>query len=81
MVGLTAGSGLSPLPACRSALGYGFISAFAGMPVHLYVVELFPVEVRNAGVGLSPLSWPMCPVTCERSGREHAILLLVASCS
>ena len=31
MVGLTAGSGLSPLPACRSALGYGFIFAFVGM--------------------------------------------------
>ena len=55
-----------------SGLGYGFIFAFAGMSVYLYVVELFPVEVRNAGVGLSLLSWPMFPVTFERSGTHGA---------
>ena len=43
------------------------------MSVYLYVVELFPVEVRNAGVGLSLLSWPvMFPVTFERSGTHGA---------
>ena len=34
-------------------IGYGTIFALAGMIFFLLVVELFPVEVRNAGVGLS----------------------------
>ena len=32
--------------------GYGLILSFVGMCNVLYVAELFPVEVRNAGVGL-----------------------------
>ena len=34
-------------------LGFGFIFAFLGMVFFVYVCELFPVDVRNAGVGLS----------------------------
>ncbi|CAE7941705.1 proP [Symbiodinium sp. KB8] len=34
-------------------VGYGIIFAPVGMIIFLLVVELFPVEVRNAGVGLS----------------------------
>ena len=34
-------------------VGYGTIFALVGMIFFLLVVELFPVEVRNAGVGLS----------------------------
>mmetsp|Transcript_14585 Transcript_14585/g.27345 ORF Transcript_14585/g.27345 Transcript_14585/m.27345 type:complete len:483 (+) Transcript_14585:65-1513(+) len=34
-------------------VGYGCLFALAGMVFFLLVVELFPVEVRNAGVGLS----------------------------
>mmetsp|Transcript_42108 Transcript_42108/g.85836 ORF Transcript_42108/g.85836 Transcript_42108/m.85836 type:complete len:496 (-) Transcript_42108:304-1791(-) len=34
-------------------LGYGFIFTFVGMIFFVYVCELFPVEIRNAGVGLS----------------------------
>lgn len=34
-------------------LGYGFILPFVGMIFSVYVCELFPVEIRNAGVGLS----------------------------
>ncbi|CAJ1364483.1 unnamed protein product [Effrenium voratum] len=34
-------------------VGFGVIFAFTGMIFFLYVVELFPVQVRNAGVGLS----------------------------
>ncbi|CAK9048040.1 unnamed protein product, partial [Durusdinium trenchii] len=34
-------------------LGYGFLLSALGMTYFLYVVELFPVHVRNAGVGLS----------------------------
>ncbi|CAK8996301.1 unnamed protein product [Durusdinium trenchii] len=34
-------------------LGYGLILSFVGVCNMLYLVELFPVEVRNAGVGLS----------------------------
>ena len=36
-------------------IGYGTIFGLVGMIFFLLVVELFPVEVRNAGVGLSPL--------------------------
>lgn len=34
-------------------LGYGLIFTFIGMIFFVYVCELFPVDVRNAGVGLS----------------------------
>mgnify|MGYP002804105254 CR=1 FL=1 len=34
-------------------LGYGILLAFAGLLHFLYVVELFPVEIRNMGVGMS----------------------------
>ena len=34
-------------------VGYGTIFALVGLIFFLLVVELFPVEVRNAGVGLS----------------------------
>eukprot|EP00438_Fugacium_kawagutii_P012087 Skav202406 [mRNA] locus=scaffold815:503422:504891:+ [translate_table: standard] len=33
--------------------GYGIILAFTGMVYFLYVVDLFPVEIRNVGVGMS----------------------------
>ncbi|CAE7352693.1 proP [Symbiodinium natans] len=34
-------------------LGYGIFLATTGMVYFLYVVELFPVEIRNVGVGMS----------------------------
>ena len=34
-------------------VGFGFMLAFLGMVFFVYVCELFPVDVRNAGVGLS----------------------------
>ena len=36
--------------------GFGLIFTFVGMFFFHYVVELFPVSVRNAGVGLSRLA-------------------------
>eukprot|EP00434_Breviolum_minutum_P045189 symbB.v1.2.040455.t2/scaffold7249.1/size12341/1 len=34
-------------------VGFGFMFAFLGMVFFVYVCELFPVDVRSAGVGLS----------------------------
>lgn len=33
-------------------LGYGLLSGV--LLIHLQVMELFPTEIRNAGVGVSP---------------------------
>ena len=51
-------------------IGYGIILAFTGMVYFLYVVELFPVEIRNVGVGMSYnigfcIFGGFAPVICE----------------
>ena len=53
-------------------VGYGIILAFTGMVYFLYVVELFPVEIRNVGVGMSYnigfcIFGGFAPLICEAS--------------